>query len=228
MTLGEAFEISDILRFASPASRAEIASFAYIRRYEKGQHVFYDREELTCFYILVEGMASLYKLNTLGEKKVVFVYGPGNLLNEVLFEDLPTSINCEVRVDSQVLVLPKERLWHVMARDSGLTKAAFNSMAIRIRRLYRQMKNTTNALKGEKRLAAKFYMLARDYGRETERGVLIDMQLSITYLSEMLGSKRETVSRQVKRLCDLGLIAMEKNRFWIPDLENLSTYFKQP
>lgn len=228
MTLGEAFEISDILRFASPASRAEIASFAYIRRYEKGQHVFYDREDLTCFYILLEGMASLYKLNTLGEKKVVFVYGPGNLLNEILFEDLPASINCEVREDSQILVLPKERLWHVMARDSELAKAAFNAMAIRIRRLYRQMKNTTNALKGEKRLAAKFYMLARDYGKETEDGILIDMQLSITYLSEMLGSKRETVSRQVKRLSDLGLITMEKNRFLIPDLENLSNYFKQP
>ena len=146
MTMDEAFEISNILRCASPASRTEIASFAYMKRYEKGQHVFYDREDLTCFYILLEGMVSLYKLNTLGEKKVIFVYGPGNLLNEVLFEDIPASINCEVREDSRVLVLPKDRLWHVMARDGELTKAAFNSMAIRIRRLYRQMKNTTNAL----------------------------------------------------------------------------------
>ena len=228
MIMDEAFEISNILRCASPASRTEIASFAYMKRYEKGQHVFYDREDLTCFYILLEGMVSLYKLNTLGEKKVIFVYGPGNLLNEVLFEDIPASINCEVREDSRVLVLPKDRLWHVMARDGELTKAAFKSMAIRIRRLYRQMKNTTNALKGEKRLAAKLYMLARDYGKETERGISIEMQLSITYLSEMLGSKRETVSRQVKKLCDSGLILMEKNHFWIPNLENLSNYFKQP
>jgi len=26
--------------------------------------------------------ASLYKINSLGEKKIIFVYGPGNLLNE--------------------------------------------------------------------------------------------------------------------------------------------------
>ena len=77
-------------------------------------------------------------------------------------------------------------------------------------------------------IAAKLYMLARDYGKETERGISIEMQLSITYLSEMLGSKRETVSRQVKKLCDSGLILMEKNHFWIPNLENLSNYFKQP
>ena len=228
MTVGEAFGISDILRDASPSSRAEIMSFACIKRYEKGQHVFYDSEELSCFYIILEGLASLYKLNTLGEKKVVFIYGPGKMLNEIMFQDLPVSINCEIRESAQVLVLSKERFWHVMERDPGLTRAAFDAMALRVRRLYRQMKNTTNAMKGEKRLAAKLYKLARDYGVMTDNGVLIQMQLSITYLSEMLGSQREIVSRQAKKLGDLGLIYVEKNHFWVPDLEKLSDYFKQP
>ena len=40
MTVGDALEISDILKDASPSSRAEIMSFAYIKGYEKGQHVF--------------------------------------------------------------------------------------------------------------------------------------------------------------------------------------------
>lgn len=228
MTVGEAFEVSDILRYASPPSRAEIMSFAYIKRYEKGQHVFYDSEELTCFYVLLEGLASLYKLNTLGEKRVVFVFGPGKMLNEVMFQDLPVSINCEIREDAQVLVLSKERFWHVMERDQGIARAAFDAMALRVRRLYRQLKNTSNALKGEKRLAAKLYKLARDYGVLTEKGTLIQMQLSITYLAEMLGSQRETVSRQAKKLGDMGLIYVEKNHFWVPDLEKLSDYFKQP
>lgn len=228
MTIEETFKISNILRAASPESRAEIAAFSYIKQYTKGQHVFYDREELSCFYILLEGLASLYKLNTLGEKKVIFVLAPGHLLNEFVFQNLPAAINCEVREDSQVLLLPRERFWHVMERDGELTRAAFCAMGVKIRRLYRQLKNTTNAMKGEKRLAAKLYMLARDYGRDTRRGVFIDMRLSVTYLAEMLGSKRETVSRQLKKLSELELIIMEKNRFWIPDLENLSNYFKRP
>lgn len=120
MTVGDALEISDILKDASPSSRAEIMSFAYIKGYEKGQHVFYDSEELSCFYIILEGLASLYKLNTLGEKKVVFIYGPGKMLNEIMFQDLPVSINCEIRESAQVLVLSKERFWHVMERDPGI------------------------------------------------------------------------------------------------------------
>lgn len=222
------FEVSDILKAASPASRSEILSFAFFKRYEKGQHVFFDREENRSLYILVEGMASLYKLNSLGEKKVIFAFGPGNMLNEVMFQALPASISCEVREDSLVMVMPRDRFLYVMEKDRDLNKAVMDSLALRIRRLYRQLKNTTNALSGEKRLAAKLFKLARDNGVKTERGVLIDMSLSITYLADMLGSKRETVSRQVKRLTELKLICMEKNRIFVPDITELSNYFKQP
>ncbi|MFR2693492.1 MAG: hypothetical protein ACLTBV_24745 [Enterocloster bolteae] len=41
-------------RAAGAGSRDEIAGFAYIRRFGKGAHVFYDREESTCLYFLVE------------------------------------------------------------------------------------------------------------------------------------------------------------------------------
>ncbi len=228
MTINEAFQISDILRQASPSSQAEIASFAFIRRYERGQHVFFDQEEVNCFYILLEGIASLYKTNSLGEKKVIFIYGPGSLLNEVTMQELPASINCEIREEALVLVLPKVRFWYVLERDGALTRAVMESMSLKIRRLYRQLKNTTNALSGEKRLAAKLYKLAKDHGIAAGDEIEISMNLSITYLAEMVGSKRETVSRQMKKLTEMGLIRMEKNRVFVPDLKKLSKYFREP
>lgn len=228
MTVMEAMETGSIFREASTASREEIAAFAYVRRYGKGMHVFYDREESTCLYYLAEGLVSLYKLNSLGEKKVVFVYGPGSLLNEDSLQNLTSSINCEVREDAQVMVLPVDRFVQVMDKDSRLLRAVMGSMSLKIRRLYRQLKNTTNAMSGEKRLAAKLFKLGKDYGVSTDGGVRIDMALSITYLADMLGSKRETVSRQVKKLTKLGLINMEKNKITIPDMKKISDYFKQP
>lgn len=97
MTAKEALEKADFFSAASAGSRDEIAGFAYIRRYGRGAHVFYDREESACLYFLVEGVASLYKINSLGEKKVIFVYGPGNLLNEDSLQRLTSAVNCEVR-----------------------------------------------------------------------------------------------------------------------------------
>ena len=70
--------------------------------------MFYDREASTCLYFLVEGVASLYKINSLGEKKVIFVYGPGNLLNEDSLQRLTSAVTCEAREDSLVMVLLAE------------------------------------------------------------------------------------------------------------------------
>lgn len=67
-------------------------------------------------------------------------------------------------------MIPRERLWTVMERDPALTRAVVQSMALKIRRLYRQLKNTTNALSGEKRLAAKLFKLGRDYRRGDGKG----------------------------------------------------------
>lgn len=77
-------------------------------------------------------------------------------------------------------------------------------------------------------MAAKLLKLSWDHGVEDEDGVRIDMNLTVTYLAEMLGSKRETVSRQVKKLNEQGLIMVKKNKFIIPDQEKLSKYFKMP
>lgn len=77
-------------------------------------------------------------------------------------------------------------------------------------------------------MAAKLLKLSWDHGMEDENGVRIDMNLTVTYLAEMLGSKRETVSRQVKSLVEQGLVMVKNNKYIIPDQEKLSKYFKMP
>ena len=49
-------------------------------------------------------------------------------------------------------------------------KVVINSLSMKVRRLYRQIKNAT-PIKIEKRVAAKLWKLARDYGIEVEDGV---------------------------------------------------------
>lgn len=227
-SIQEALETTEIFKSISKVSLTAIASFSSLIKAEKGKHLFRDKEEVKNLYILIQGRASLYKLNSLGEKKVIFVYGAGSMLNEVMLQDLPSSINCEMLEHSLILSIPLQKFFHVMEKDSLLTKVVLESMALKIRRLYRQLKNTTNDLSGEKRLAAKLYKLSKDCGIPENGEIRIDMNLTITFLAEMLGSKRETVSRQLKRLVVMGLVVTNKNKFLIPDQEKLSEYFKTP
>lgn len=224
----EAFKEIEIFQSVKPSTYDAIAAIASLRRLKRGEHLFYDKEPVHTLYALVSGRVSLYKVNSIGEKKVVFVYGRGKLLNEAILQKLPASINCEMLEESVVMALPREAFWGIMESDPALNRAVIESMALKIRRMYRQLKNTTNALNGEKKVAAKLLKLSWDHGVEAEDGVRIDMHLTVTYLAEMMGSKRETVSRQVKKLVDQGLVIVKDNKYIIPDQEKLSNYFKIP
>lgn len=226
MNLKEAFEAAEILIAANPSSLARLAACGSLKRVRKGEHLFRDKEEVKTVYIVIEGMAALYKYNSDSEKKVVFVYGKGYALNEVILNDLPASINCEILQDAIILCLPKNQLLLVMEQDFGVSKAILDSMSIKIRRLYRQLKNTSNSIRGDKKIAAKLWKLSMDYGVQCEEGIQIDFDLTITYLADMMGSKRETVSRHLKLLTDMGLVVFKKNRFFIPDRNELNKYFK--
>ncbi|MCR4943483.1 MAG: Crp/Fnr family transcriptional regulator, partial [Clostridium sp.] len=171
---------------------------------------------------------SLYKINENGQKKVVFILDKGKIVNEVIFKELPASINCEVIIESTILGIDREELMRILKEDFNLCKNIIYSLSMKTRRMYRQLKNTPFSVKIEKRLAAKIYKLGRDYGVKCERGIVIDIDLTVTYLAELLGNPRETASRAMKILQKNNLIIYKNKRIIIPELSALATFFKEP
>lgn len=223
----DAFAMTEVLQKASTSSLTILETCGSLREMDKGEHLFRDKEPVNFLYFIIYGAAALYKLNSLGESKVIFICSKGNMLNEVIIQDLPASINCEILKKSLILSFPKSTFIQVMSQDFALTKAVMDSMSIKIRRLYRQLKNTTNSIRLDKKIAAKLWKLSMDYGIPCDNGIKIDVELSITYLADMLGSKRETVSKQLKVLGSEGLLIFEKNHFIIPNRDALMVYFKK-
>jgi CRP-like cAMP-binding protein len=150
------------------------------------------------------------------------------MVNEVILQNLPASANCEAISESIILCFPKDKLLAIMEQDFELTKAILDSMALKIRRLYRQLKNTSGSIRLDKKIAAKLWKLASDYGIPCKEGICIDMNLTVTYLANLVGAKRETVSRHLKVLTEQHLVIFQKNQFIIPDPNKLMEYFKLP
>lgn len=197
-----------------------------IRKYSKDTIIFYDKEDVSDIYIVISGTVSLYKLNENGQKKVIFILGEGKVVNEVIIKELPASINCRAFEDAELLKINKNKLLEIMKYDFELCKNIIISLSMKTRRMYRQLKNTPPSIKIEKKLAAKIYKLGRDYGVETEEGIVIKMNLTVTYLADLLGSQRETVSRALKILQDKKLISYKDKIILIYDLNKISEFFK--
>lgn len=218
----------ELFKNVSPKTLDFLATKGFIDTFAQGQHLFYDKDTVHCFYILISGTASLYKTNSNGQNKIIFIEDRGAFLNEVIFEDLPSAINCQATSICKVLVFYKDDLIEAMKNDFVLTQNIMNTLSKRVRRLYRQLKNATSIIKIEKKLAAKLWKLGKDYGIPCERGTQINFPITVTSLADFLGSYRETVSRALKLLIQKELIIYENKQIIIPNSDALSKFFKAP
>ena len=64
--------------------------------YLKGTHLVRDKDEISKVYKVYSGKVAVYKLNESAQKKIIFILGKESILNAVVLDDLPASINCEV------------------------------------------------------------------------------------------------------------------------------------
>lgn len=216
----------NIFKKLEDKSKLELESFCEKKIVKRGMHLFRDKDEVNHIYIVESGKVALYKLNESAHKKVVFILADEAIINAVILDNLPASINCEVFEDAEILSFERTKFIEVMKKDFELTTVVMNSLAIKVRRMYRQMKNTT-PIKVEKRVAAKLWKLCKDYGVETKDGTLIDLHISVTYLADMFGTPRETISRALKILQNEGLILWKSKQIIVINKDELSKFFKE-
>ena len=98
-------EIQDleIFRDLSDETISKLSEFGELKEYQKGKHVFRDKEIVNRIYIVCSGKVSLYKMNESAQKKIIFILGANQMINDYAIDDLPSSINCEVFETSNIL-----------------------------------------------------------------------------------------------------------------------------
>jgi CRP-like cAMP-binding protein len=210
-----------------------------IKELKKKEMLFFEKDVVTNVYMIYLGKVSLFRINQNGQRRIIYILDAGEIINEVIFDDLPASISCEGFENSIILEFNKEKLLEIMKDDFVLTQNIMNSMGRKIRRLYRQIKNTI-PMGMDKKIAAKLWKLSKDYGTnccnsqcenhfddcECKKWTRLDIKISVTYLADMLGSSRETVSREMTKLKNLNLIKWKENKKLVVNREALLKYYR--
>lgn len=196
------------------------------RMYQRGESVLQERKKCSYICFLLSGKAVEYNITLHGKRKIFFILGPGELLNDRILDNKDSSIYCDVIEPSKVLMIPKAAFIELMARDYALNQAVFRDQEGKLVRLRHQLKNSVGNINMDRKIAAKLWKLARDFGIPKDKGVEIDISLSVTFLADMIGTSRESVSRILTDLLAKELICYEKKRITVCDVDRLSHYFK--
>ena len=195
------------------------------RELNKKEVLFLEREVVERVYFIEEGKISLFKITESGERKIIFILRNGQMINDVLIDkNKTTTVSCKAFEKSKLFECNSKDLLKVMEEAFQLTKNILSHIQNLNRRLYRQLKNSVS-IRMDKKLAAKLYRMGREFGINKDEWTLINADLTITYMADMLGCKRETLSRAMKVLQDKNLVKFENKKIYIKQYE-LSLYFK--
>ena len=216
-----------------------LASILIKKELKKGEILFFEREKVNNIYIVGKGSVFLYRDSLKDYRRIVFILGDGKVINEVIFDGKSASINCEAFEKSIIYSFPIEELKNIMREDFDLSYAFLTSTGHKVRKLYRQLKNAT-PIGLDKKLAAKLWKFSDGFGVDCYAKNLscknkssncigwaqINKNISITFLAEMLGSTRESISREMKKLESFDLIKWENKRLLVKREDLLNFYRK--
>lgn len=197
-----------------------------VKEFPKGNLVMRAKESMDCVCVQLSGKSMVYNMTHHGKRKIIFILGRGALLNEHVLNEHLTSLYCETLEKSEIFMVPGTIFQRFMEEDFSLVRVVLESQERKIWRLEHQLKNTMGSIYLERKLAAKLWKLARDFGILTEEGIEIDINLPVTLLADMLGAPRETASRVCSTLTEYGLMKVRKKRIIIVNPEKMSEFYK--
>ncbi|MGL5053799.1 MAG: Crp/Fnr family transcriptional regulator [Cetobacterium sp.] len=186
------------------------------QEFKVGETLFLEHSFCDNIYFIIDGNVTVYKDNSDGRRKIIYLLPEGSFLNEAIIYDETekTSISCDAFTNVKVLVIPVKEMKKLINKHHDLGILIIKSLSKKTKRLYRQLKNTTT-ISMSKRIAAKLWKLSKDFGYEIKEFHGFTVKVNNTYLAEMLGTNRETVSRGIKKLKELQLVKVENNEMFI-------------
>ncbi len=205
----------------SEENRQKLLEYGTIETLKKNTVIFEERDEVEYVYIVLNGFVSIYRNSRYGEVKIMFILSDHELINDMVLERSKTSVMAKTMSDTKMLKIRIEDLEALINEDVEIAKALYRSLAYKTRRLYHQVGNANGSYPLPKHLAAKIWRLARDYGEDTPEGRKIVFGVTVTFLSNMLGVKRESTSRALSTMKKAGYIIQEGSTLIVPDMKKL-------
>ncbi len=169
----------------------------------KRLHTFSPREiiplQSDCFWLLKQGVVKTCTWNEEGTAITLGYWGSGDVVGQPLSLVSPYQIECLNLVEA-VSIPIRQCDWLSDSIRSHVQQTEELLYIVRSERMYH-------------RLLKILIWLARKFGREVERGKLIDLPLTHQELAEIIGTTRVTVTKLINQLEQEGAIVRPRRNF---------------
>ncbi len=196
--------------------RGRVAAATVPRSYRRGQLLFVEGDPGDSLLVMLTGAVSVFLSAPSGERALLTVIRPPDVLGEVaLLDGAARSACAEALEDTTALSLSRPAFLELVHHQPALLEAVLRSLGGLVRRLTDQTADYV-FLDLAGRVAKTLVRLAGAASREP---VVID--LSQTQLAEMVGGSRQSVNQALGTFADRGWLHVEGRRVAVDDLTAL-------
>ena len=198
----------------------EFLNLGETRYLKAGVSVYQLREDTTHLYYIVKGAVFLYFNDLERKTHISYIAGDGNFIGEFgIFTSNRRIYNATLIKDSEIIAIPKNVAMDAIRNDSEL----LNQWASHFSTLLNTKVSDLFAKEVNIKLAKQLVMLSDKFGIPTDSGIMIDLPLSRTLLSQLTGSTHSTINEILKDWKERKWISITSKKLSILNVDALNT-----
>jgi CRP/FNR family transcriptional regulator len=219
--LEDFFRSSRVFASLSVRDRHDLAAAAREESYRAREYVFMEGDPALWFCLVRTGRVKIVRETRGGKAVVLDLLGPGEPFGGVaVIERRPYPASAQAIEPSVIVKVAADAIVSLTERDPTLLREIALMMGERLRAAHDSVRSLA-VEPAETRLASALLRLAEREGAKMPRGVALPFHLTRQSLADMAGTTVETAIRVVSRWLKEGLVAEQKNRLVVTDLEAL-------
>jgi CRP/FNR family transcriptional regulator len=199
---------AELFRGVAPADVERIGRFFAERTYRKGTTIFERGDPGDALYVVKEGLVKLASHSGRGTETILHLLPPGSIFGEILLSEERRAFTAVAETDALVSVLPKQGLTQLLSAIPAFSMNFTRLLSQRLAKVEREYAGFGHTWSYH-RLAKVLLKLGVEHGITTPKGTKLSLRLTHEELANLIGTTRETVSKQLGRFRRMGLIRRE-------------------
>jgi CRP-like cAMP-binding protein len=199
----------------------QLAGVVREQHYRRNVTIFHINDPGNALFIIKSGMVKVTIEDQTGREIILRILYPMDFFGEMaLIESLPRSATVTTQEPTEALVMYRD---HFLLLIEKTPRILLNMTATLSRRL-RRMNELIRSLAFYDvygKVARVLLELVTERGRQTEKGMVIDLRFTQQELAELAGMSRETMTRTLRDFQQAGVVHIESGIITILEIDML-------
>lgn len=191
------------------------------REYLKGEDIFFEGELSQGVFIIKYGKIKIYKSSSYGKEHILHILSSGSVFAEVcIFSNSVYPASSKALEDSIVYIIDNKKLENLIMENGDISLEIIKLMSKRLIDISKQVE--TVALRDSLgKVSSLILRMLNENKIDIKNESIIKLDLSRQDMASMVSLTRESFTRSLIKLKEMGIIELDKDEIKIKDIDNL-------